>query len=127
MILPVTLDALPYAIGTSVARVMRWSPLGKKVNLRIEDSGDRLLVGLRMAGVVRAFDGDAVGTPLLIQLHDAVRVEGRHARNLEFVVATAALYWHGPSRLLLTWAVVRMTDRRHLLIMRFSVRSALVD
>jgi hypothetical protein len=110
MILPVTLDALPYAVGTFVARMMQWSPLGKRVILRIEDSGDRLLVGRRIAGIVRAFDGDAIGTPLLIQLHDAVRIEGRHNRHVEFVVATAALCWHGPSRLLLTWAVVRMTD-----------------
>lgn len=111
MILPIALDAVPYAAGLFIARLLRWSPLAKAVTIRIEDSGDDRLRQLRISGTVRAFDCRAVGQPLLIQLHETLRVEGpRSCRYVEFVVATSALRWHGPSRLLLTWAATRLVD-----------------
>lgn len=111
MILRIGFDRLPYAAGRLITRKCRWSPLGKSVAILIEDSCDQQLIATRIVGTVRGFDPEATGEPLLVQLQQSLHYEGPHScRYVDLIVVTAALRWHGPSRLLVTWAAVRLVD-----------------
>jgi hypothetical protein len=111
MIVPLAVDRLTYTIARWIAQTCSWSPIGAAVLIQLEDGRDRRLLQRRVRGVVRAFDPDAFDKPLLIQLDEILQFEARdQCRYIEFVVATPALRWHSPSRLLLTWAVVRVID-----------------
>ena len=111
--LDASLDWLPYGIGVILAGGSRWSPLGHTISVRCEDSCDEQVVGRRLTGVVRAFDPDRLGQPLLIHLDQTVSYRPRvdaPPRHTDFVVVLAALRWHGVHRLAFTWAAVRVVD-----------------
>jgi len=111
MMLPTWLDRAPYAAGTFIAGLRHWSPIGTSLVIRIDDCCDERLIGKPLSGVARAFDPEARGTPLLIQLRKQLTyADEGNRRYASFVVATAALRWHCPYRLLVAWTAVRIVD-----------------
>jgi hypothetical protein len=111
MIIPVSLDRLPEFAGSIAAKIRRWSPLREHVTMRIEDAVDERLLGCDLTGEVCAYDPTARGTPLLISLDEKLRYEdSRACYSASLVVALAALQWHAPERLLMTWTAVRLID-----------------
>lgn len=103
------------AVAAFLARVLRWSPIGREVVIVIESCEDGRLTGARLPGVVRACADHAGFSQVLVQLEQVLQ-HRRHvaSREIELLVATSALRWHRANRLLITWVVVSWLTPPHL-------------
>jgi hypothetical protein len=83
------------------------------VTLTVNDSGDSMLVGKRIRGLIVKVAADVAGntSKALVRLDDDLDYCGhyRHA-GIRAVVASPYLRWHGLERLLVTSSSVRVVD-----------------
>ena len=117
MILPMQMDRIPEALGAWLARRRAWNPIGTRVTLRINDSGDSMLVGRELHGVILATVSDEEGEPSksLIKLHQEIDYVGHYShRRIARVVTSPYLRWHRLNRLIVTSAAVRVIDAEDL-------------
>lgn len=71
---------------------------------------DERWISKRLSGTFRAYGGLTAG-PLLVQLAEPLDYKGDYnAPALELLVFAPVIRCHGPARLLLTWAAVRIVD-----------------
>ena len=105
MLLPLGTASIPDTIGNLLVRWCKWSPLDRRVTVRVEFSDDPYLVGREFDGSIRGFDSASGG--LLIVLTDLL---SRRNNFIDIVVAAPILRWHGMGRLLLLWSAVRLVD-----------------
>lgn len=113
MILPFQMDRIPQAIGSWLARRRTWSPVGKRVVLTIQESGDPALFGNSLYGVIREVAAGEEGelSKALIELDRAMTYRGHYSRSeITKVISTPYLLQHGLPRLLVTSAAVRVFD-----------------
>lgn len=113
MILPLQMDRIPEALGVWLARRRGWKPVGQRVVLKIDESGDPAWFGVEFHGVIQASDADEEGrlVKALIELdRDADYVGDYTRRRLKTVITTPYLRWHGLNRLLVTSAAVHVVD-----------------
>lgn len=113
MILPMQIDRIPEALGGWLAQRRAWNPIGQRVMLRIEESGDPALFGSELHGIIRACARDNKGAPVkaLVELDQTIDYSGHYTRRgIARVITSPYLRWHGLSRLLVTSASVRVVD-----------------
>lgn len=100
-----------------LARQTPWSPIGERVAITVEDSGDERLTKRSLYEIVRACSvrGDGTPTDLVIELDETLHYHGHRGRvDLRWLVARPCFQWRRMNRLLLTWAAVRIIDARAL-------------
>ena len=113
MILPLELDRIPQALGGWLARRRAWNPVGERVLLEVNESGDPELFGKKIAAVIRATARDQQGNLMkaLLELDDEIDYAGHYGRRgIRRVVTTPYLRWHGLTRLLVSSSAVRVID-----------------
>lgn len=96
-----------------VARRTHWSPLGRRVVLVFDESGDVALANHTAYGTIRAHDTSTDGTPadLLIELDGDVDYAGHYKRSgIHWLVTRPCLRWRRTSRIIIGWSVVRIID-----------------
>ena len=110
MIVAAGLDRISEALGALIAHRIRWTPIGQRARIAIDASGDERWIGKHVTGTIRAY-GELTRGPLLIQLAEPLDYHGHYnAPALELLVLAPVIRWHGPARLLVTWAAVRLVD-----------------
>ena len=113
MILPFEMDRIPQALGGWLARRRAWNPIGRRVQLAIDESGDPALFGKKITATIRATALDENGelSRALLELDHALDYAGHYARRgVRRVVTRPYLRWHNLNRLLVTSAAVRVID-----------------
>lgn len=94
-----------------LARILRWSAIGRDVVIVIDHSERGRLTGRRLYGTIRACAQEGGSSLFLIHLSDVLRHDGRSpSTHRQMLVVTSALRWHGANRLLLTWVAVLIMD-----------------
>src|SRR4051794_8200940 len=83
MILPLQMDRIPEALGGWLARRRAWNPVGQRVRLKIDESGDPALFGKELHGIIRAAAPDEKGglAKALIELDGEVDYVGHYSRT----------------------------------------------
>ena len=113
MLLPLTLDRIPEALGRLIARGTSWDPVDKPVRLRITESGDPRLLGTTITGVIRDV-GPAAGNRramALIELDRPIDYVGHYqSLGIQRLITQPYFRWHGLDRLVITSAHVRLIE-----------------
>jgi len=116
VLLPYPLDLAPEYLGKAIGWVIGWRPEGKRVTLAVDESGDKAIQGLKVAGTIRRVledvttTGPSGSTPgggpcALIELDQPLIYMGEHVL---WVVSLPRFGGHGLYRLLVTWSVVNL-------------------
>lgn len=100
-------------LSEMLVRRSQFCPIGRRLWIAIDDSGDGGLVGVTLVGCVRAAGLSPEGSPtdLLVELEASLGYAG-HYKNSEirWVVTRPCLRWRRTSRILFSWAVARVVD-----------------
>ena len=113
MILPFVRDKIPEAIGGWLGRRRGSNPVGTRVTLTIDESGDPALLGRHLSGVIlaTASDGRREFARALVELVVAIDYNGHYVRRgIAKVVTAPYLRWHTLNRLLVSSSAVRVID-----------------
>jgi hypothetical protein len=113
VILPRQMDRIPQALGAWLARRRAWNPIGRRVQLAIDESGDPALFGKKITATIRATALDENGelSHALLELDHAIDYAGHYIRRgLRTVLTRPYLRWHDLNRLLVSSAAVRVID-----------------
>jgi hypothetical protein len=113
---PYPLDVLPDYLGHAIARLFGWRPEGKKITLRVTESGDRANYGITVSGTIRQVlsnvvtTGPAGSTPssapcALIELDQPLIYMGQ---TIASVISLPRFKNHGLYRLLIAGSVVNV-------------------
>ena len=109
-----TEEGLMSVLAARIARLTRWSPLDRRAEVTIDDSGDLSWVGTTPSGTIRAWGGDALESPtyLLLELDHDIYYWGHYRRtNIHWLVARPCLRWRRMNRLVLgSWSAVRIVE-----------------
>ena len=101
------------ALMDRLARKTRWSPIGSRLAITVDESGDAALTNVTLRGTIRACDVADDGTPtdLLVELDAEIDYAGHYSRaGIRWLVMRPCLGLRRTNRLLLTWAAARIVD-----------------
>lgn len=106
------IDAITEMAARALMRRHCWSPVGVRLRVDMDDSGDAALAGASLIGIIRGYDQrqDGTLTRLLVELDRPIDYGAGPVRTIRWIVTEPCLRWRRTSRLLLSWSVARIVE-----------------